>query len=1455
MTTEKTFQATPTLMIGLGGTGMKVATYVKKSLYEINGNRLPDQMAIMVIDTEAKAQFSLGGGTQERDERNATGSVRIEGGEYFALTGDVKALGEKIKKEQIEASSSPGQRSGQPHRHMSNWFQARYYIDKVGVKPSVWNMDVGAGRLRQFGRLGLFNRYTQMTQLLLDNLRAIRASGAKELYVHVAGSLAGGTGAALFIDIAHLVLQYASQAGISQTPVVFGHFVLPEAFRGTPEVELYKNGVRADFDARAFAALRELTRLRGTTPANSDGYPIIYKPDGTGPERASLKNFYSAVYLYDGRCQRNPLNTLRVEMGLAPSIADAIVAYIDDRSSDRFVKHSVNYDSFYHAFNLPDGLVTYGTIGTYTIELPIYHITEGWSHQLARQVLDTLLQPAQRDQTSELPLVLANDQVQDHHNPDAKQAAAEWLRLDNTAMVRQLAEWGKQARIETSIARQQAIKSVLNLDAGTWLQNLVPTDSEARDLTAQAESELQGSLKLKKETNGYYIDHSGVSGDSAASRADTMRTDIEVQMKKMLGRMSTAWQREGGNFGQALNRLSSYHVKRFYQALQKRLHEVLNGDPNQGTSEVRKRGKLGYMIAFLQEANSLLKGCTQLLVEATRQSEAERKPLFDRSFNELQADGTRMAQANWLTEANARAKYRDKADELAQFHKADIARQVAYGLLGQLQGLVDTTLNELELWQRNLALGTATDGGAYGLLLEGQRNISVDRQTLANAVRWVIGDQESHDTYISSKYDQYSADRLEELLRLVEWSFTPDRDGRLRVAFSFAGQAWERQAGNTNQRIAGIRNLATLVKRCREVYRSAWTEMSVVQYLRTNFADNEQALAEKIYQATGFPLELEPTKSEGEPRKKTTFLRVYKDKLEAPDFTFLQRLRGEVAVKLGSASRQATDRDQDKDQPSADGEDSRDPFKLSFVLFGDLIKLDEIKSAEEARDHYRNRVDEQWRQLHILPAETNALQIETQMSSGTLKQRRRELCEEVVTVLEDTDRFHLAMQCLAYGQTDFAWSQGQDTGVLLHKHIAEEDNERSWSHWRLTVAPEGDLRADDRIYNALGGLAVPTHYALSQPAPEPDLVQALIQLTCRSVDRVTGEAIEWDAVPRTLKLMMKRNNQHWAAQQPSPWIPQEHVQRTPRLQRELSDKAAQIIRLYAYIDSLKKNLNKYPWAWRQGASQPSDKDITPDQRIAVQQLVDLLTALHVEAVQENAVLSMRFNELAQWKGQIPADVVNLDFGVSDKGSEPPPPPPNQWSCTNCNTPNDNDDLFCAECGTDRPGKEPPPPPPPPPPAKRVCEEGHPLPDDAAFCPKCGKPEHAHEPPPPPKRVCEDGHPLPDDAAFCPKCGKRERAPEPPDAQRVCEEGHSMPNNAVFCPKCGKRERAPEPPDAQRVCEEGHPLPNNAVFCPKCGKRERAPEPPPPPKRVCEEGHPMLDDVTFCTKCGKRERVS
>ena len=1416
---QDTFVATPTLVIGLGGSGLKVATFVKKSLLEVNRNQSPERVAILVLDTEKEIKFKAGGWGRERSQYHATGPVTIAGGEYVPLTGDVKSLGVALRNEQLEAAADPRVRRAQAHRHISSWFQAQYYIEEAGVDDAVWNLDVGAGQYRQLGRLGLFSHVDKLRDVLSNVLAAVRRMGANALYVHVVGSLVGGTGAAMFADVAHMVKELAPLANFTQSPVVFGHFILTEGFRGTPAVQLADAGVRAQFDARCYAALREMTRLQGTTIARTDGYPLVYNPEGTGALNSRLRKApYTAVYLYDGIRPNNELNTRQIEEGLAPAIADAIVAYVDERSGGAFCSHSVNYQAFYPAYGLPAGQVTYGSVGTYTIELPIYHITEGWVHGLAQEALDKLLAPRDKDPSTQIPLSLDPGQPGGTAS-DAPAAAINWLRTKNTALVAQLADWGLLATSSTSL-RQQAVEQSLALNAAEWQQRLAPADPAWQVHVANAQNDLDGNLKDPKSLK-YFVDYNQ-PGQSDEERANALQNEVEARLKKMIGEMREVWLREGGDFRRSLVRLGNHHVESLDQALEKWLQQTLNGDPNVGTPVDRKQGKLGYVKAFLEQVDSVLKSSAAVLTQAQAESELKRKTrYYDILERDRKLTAAEMRKEGGFRGSKRRA-YRDKSDELAQFQKADIARQVAFDLLARLQISIEQALQEVGLWERILATAKLSEGGAYALVVEGQKDVAMDRARSKNAARWGIDDNESGDTYISTKHEQYERDGLGDILHAVEWTVGRKDDGSLRVDFTLDGAPWDRLAGAAGQQVRGARNVSALLDRARSVYEAAWSDMSVTDYLIQNYSLRIDELARKVYEKSGYMLSRrDPLK---EPPMRTAFLRVYKQGLETSDTSFLAQLRTAVAQEFheSTTAQQRANAAQGSDYVVDSGQDSYDRFKLTFVMFGDLLRPEEIAGYAGARSNYQgvSGRGSNWKVLQVLPAETNALEIERTLSSGpqATQQRRRELSESVVAVLEDIERFRLAMRCLAYGETDYDWGLGGERGLLLHRYTPPlEGNPAGRSYWRLTLKPEGVRRADGYFYKENGDRALPEHYQLTPMADRPDLLQAFVQLVCAGRDSRSAADIDWDRVENTLLYIMERHRQQWSERSDRGWAPLEAIARNPQLLSEAQSKAAQIIRLRALTAEADGELVKHRWAWAPAGVRPvevKNEDVT-----AIQNYVDLYTALRRVAEEERENLRIRFAQLAAWTGSIPEEKITLHSDVAMDGGEDLAAPEQVlveggWTCASCGHHNTAEVSFCEECGGKRPEAQVAAPMPP---EKRLCENGHEMPPEAAFCPRCGKPEKPSAAPR--VRLCENGHELPPEAAFCPRCGKPEKRPEEPQL-RLCENGHEMPPEAAFCPKCGKPEKRPEEPKL-RLCENGHEMRPNARFCSKCGRPARA----------------------------------
>lgn len=1335
----------PTLVIGLGGTGLKVATFVKKNVMEANKNQLPREMALMVLDTEKDIKYAAGGWGQERDAQHATGPVKIETGEYIAMTGNVKAIGDRIKIEQYNILANPALRRNTDYRHLNGWFQATYYLDVANIPPLVWNLDEGAGRYRQFGRLALIRNIKLVESKLKSAIQSLqRVSQNETLYVHVIGSLAGGTGASLFADVAHLVRRIAHDANYRQTPVILGHFVLSEAFRGTPQIKLNEEGVLENFNARMYAGLRELNRLQSPIVARSGGYPIVYEPGDAGLLNAKLESSpYSAVYLYDGVADRVQLNRQPIENGLAPAIADVIAAYIDEKSGGAFRSHSVNYNAFYSAYNIPTGAVTYGSVGIFTIELPIYHITEGWAHQLAKETLDTLLYP---DPDTGVPSRLIDDMPGGQEVVVANEAS-NWLRNNTTSLVGKIAEWGRRAS-QTSQIKTRVESEILAMTAEGWNFELAPQDPRFAVYVAEAQAELKGNLKDKKLDNKldnkYYIDHSNLSDGSDQEKALNMQRDVEDRLRQMVGNPVDIWRREGGSFYGALVRLGNHHVNEFENSLISTLKSTLNGSETDDAAK-RKAGKLGYVLAFLSHLKADLETGYQILTSADRSSHSRRRTQYDAVNQQRNAAFAKLQKRAGFLGGNAK-EYRDRSDELVQFQKADIARRVVIDLAERLYRGVNQLLDEARLWERVLASGIAENGGAYGLVMRGTKEVESDRRASSNAVRWVIADDEPGDSYISSKYATYSRDKLNEILDKVEWKVAKTDDSReMRIDFILdGGQPWSREAGRRAALPAGRRNVGRLLDLCREPFEQAWDDMSITAYLYQNYyaeGNRIRDLAQWIHRNCDYTLELDPTKAM--PTMRTAFIRVYQDKLDSRGDSFLRDLQAAVDTEFQTLTR--TERKEvpgeDKmEYRSATGQPSTDPYKITFMVYGDLLLPGEIKAFGDGRSAYHkfSGSGERWRELQIFPSETNALEIERTLP--TLKQVRREFAPGVVTIMENMGNFQTAVRCLTFGDREFDWKTDGVTGLLLHEYTPsyEEGNVTGFSYWRLVLAPEGEIGTDGKtIFTPDGLIAQPLAYQLTQLAPNPSLLDAFIQLLGQQKDINNNTAIDWNRVDDTLMKAMAWHRNQWenpAAMGFSP-LP---GRTDARHQAELKDKAAHMVRLNALLVWLDKGLNQDRWAWAQGGGfVPPRVADRPELQAQIRESVDMLTAIRGAAEQEIANLNRRLNQISIRIGPLPQERLRIRSPFDPEPDNEPEELLSQsldgWMCSNGHW-NSTEKKFCTGCGEMKP--------------------------EAAELPETR--DSANE------AVTDIGS-----------------IPQPPAITRIeCLNGHEMQQNWVLCPFCG-----------------------------------------------------------------------
>jgi len=406
---EESKPVSPTLMIGIGGTGKEVLLRLRRRIVERYGSlsMLPF-LQFMHLDTDTTAaaheQYNLRGAD---DPLHA--EVRFKPVERIDLTIDGG--------------------TGKYVEHINNFPQIKRWFPTGGKIAGLGNLGEGAGQVRMASRLGFFHapnfsricgRLEQCRSLLRDAAILERSArlgfdfNAEYMNVFVIASLAGGTGSGTFLDTAFLVQRYfpsADRVGILMLPGFFSDYAGGERVR-----------------ANGHAALMELNHY-------SFGHSFLADWDGSRSELLPPPPF-STTYLIDGR------NEAGLEIGSSGKEYDAyrmiaeilfqdysIGSFAGMKRATRVNLVNFNLNVYTHNF-LNDALrkgnrdthknivgdtfpSRFGSFGLSTISFPTDRLHSACASRLATRILDfwqkTLLEdPLERLFTS----FLADESVQ-----------------------------------------------------------------------------------------------------------------------------------------------------------------------------------------------------------------------------------------------------------------------------------------------------------------------------------------------------------------------------------------------------------------------------------------------------------------------------------------------------------------------------------------------------------------------------------------------------------------------------------------------------------------------------------------------------------------------------------------------------------------------------------------------------------------------------------------------------------------------------------------------------------------------------------------------------------------------------------------------------------------------------------------------------------------------------------
>lgn len=259
--------ATPTILIGIGSSGKYVLEHVQKFHYEAFKTNKPDKVEYLFIETEKENRVGI---TPLENEIRRV---------YISLE-DMGKMCENIRKEGAK------------------------WLPPI---EDILNPTFGAGGRRPVGRVGLWGKNNKGNNFrnVVDAINHAYQNVAKDdnvPAVFITGTLVGGTGSGIFIDMAYIV-RYL----INKITEVYGLFLIP----GLPS----DINEKAQYYANTYASFVDLEKFNSNDYNYKEKWPTLTEPKEFKGGPYKLAQFISQDYL-DGSPAIRDLNGLFKLAGL-----------------------------------------------------------------------------------------------------------------------------------------------------------------------------------------------------------------------------------------------------------------------------------------------------------------------------------------------------------------------------------------------------------------------------------------------------------------------------------------------------------------------------------------------------------------------------------------------------------------------------------------------------------------------------------------------------------------------------------------------------------------------------------------------------------------------------------------------------------------------------------------------------------------------------------------------------------------------------------------------------------------------------------------------------------------------------------------------------------------------------------------------------------------------------------
>lgn len=562
----------PHLVVGLGGTGQIVLTYLKKNLLGSYNNSIPDNISLVAFDlVDESIRMPFEKKESQIPEIDNISEAKLDPNELYFIGGRLKNIAGDISRNRYPEL---------------NWFAADEFLRNL--PQSILDGQQGSGSIRQLGRLAFYNDIrNDVNSIVLNVIRKEltelmqNTGNSKPVTVSVISSMYGGTGSGLLVNTVQLIRSQFAILNING--IINGILLLPDK-SGSIE----SGGKEAL--ARCFSTWRELDRFMTVGVRNKRSSPRNIQQFSSID--SSEYRLFDGVYLVDELDKQGPSHKTK------KCIADFLVAIQDESASNIFNQILANSGNF---LSRNPEAAFYSSFGVSTIKSYAKNERELAAHRISQQVITILLDPiSEKDKYG----------YYQHSNREIPYS-------DIQTDVRRFLSSSYFTYGEEQVVNAQFLNLIARLEQETGDPNFLHkiNTSTRKGLLSDFDTvllndftdvfrQVQDEAAIQKVRDIPWNISKTVSNDKSFGNTPRQRYDKQIHEKatferRFFGKESIESPQLGGEFYQLLLQAKEYQIESFNRVMSSFFIRVLNGQDLNPI--ISKGGKIFYSLQFIEK--------------------------------------------------------------------------------------------------------------------------------------------------------------------------------------------------------------------------------------------------------------------------------------------------------------------------------------------------------------------------------------------------------------------------------------------------------------------------------------------------------------------------------------------------------------------------------------------------------------------------------------------------------------------------------------------------------------------------------------------------------------------------------------------------------------------------------------------------------------------------------------